>query len=121
VAQLGEHRQPVLGALVAVAQPDPQHLFAAIDVDADRQVGGLVDHGAVVADLDHQGVDVHDRVDRLEGSGLPFVEFLDDPVGDPRDQLRGHVNLVDLGQMPADVAHRQPAGVERDDPFVEPV
>jgi len=86
VADLGEDRQPELGALAAVAQPHAQHVLAALDVDADAQVGGPIDHRAAGADLHDQGVDVEDRVHRVERPRLPLVELLDDAVGDLGDQ-----------------------------------
>jgi hypothetical protein len=45
-------------------------------------VGGLVDHVGAVADLHHQRVDVDDRIDRIQRTGLPGLDFLEDAVGD---------------------------------------
>lgn len=86
VPELGEDVEPPFGALAAVTDPDPQDVFAALDIHADGDVGGLVDHGAAIADLHHQSVDVQDRIARIEGPVLPVVEFLDDPVGHLRHQ-----------------------------------
>lgn len=113
--------QPELGALAAVPQPDAQHMLAALDVDADAQVGSPVDHGALRADLDHQGVDVEDRVDRVERPGLRLVELLDDPVGDLGDQRRGHLHPIHAAQLPADVPSGETSGVEVHDVLVEPL
>ena len=106
VADLGEHREPELGALTAVTQPHAQHVLVTLDIDAHAQVGGPIGDGAPGADLHHEGVDVEDRVDRVEGSGLPLVELIDDPVGHLRDQRWGHLDLVHAAELAADVAGR---------------
>lgn len=43
-------------AFVAVAEPQAQHVLAAIDVDAERDVDGPVDHDVAVTDLHHDDV-----------------------------------------------------------------
>jgi hypothetical protein len=68
VLQLGENRRPVLGALAAVAGPQPQDLPGALDRDgqghADRAVGDLA-----VADLHMDSVDEDHAVDHPGSSG----------------------------------------------------
>jgi hypothetical protein len=46
-------------------------VFAALEVDTDSQVGGPVDDRARRADLHDQGVDVQDRVHRVQGGEWP--------------------------------------------------
>src|SRR5439155_22147171 len=114
----GEDLQPELGALAAL-KPDPEELALAVEVDADRQIAGVVADGLAVADLDDQGVEVDDRVERLQGPVLPRLDVVEDRVGDLGDQLRADLGAVDLGQVALDLADRQPARVERDDLLVE--
>ena len=69
VAQVVDHAAPEPGALAGhrplgrFGDPDAQDVLVAIGVNADRDVGRLVLHHMVVADLDHQGVQEHHRVD----------------------------------------------------------
>ena len=72
IAQLGEHPVPELGAL-GLLNPDPQHLLDALDIHADHHVGGLVGHHAAVANLDPDGVDIQDRIHRIDRATLPGV------------------------------------------------
>jgi hypothetical protein len=57
----------------------------------DGDVRGLVAHVRAVADLDHQGVEVDDRVERLQGPGLPGHHLLGDGLGDLADRLVGQL------------------------------
>jgi len=109
---------PELGALGAL-KPDPEHLALAVEVDADRQVAGVVSDRLAVADLHDKRVEVDDRVDRLQRPRLPGLDVVEDRVGDLRDQVRGDLGAVDLVQVALDLADGQPARVERDHLLVE--
>jgi hypothetical protein len=52
---------------------------------------------------------------------LPFSHLLEHRVGDPADQVGRDLDPVKLLQMRLDLTHRQAAGIEADDPIVEPV
>src|SRR3954447_8748695 len=80
VLDLGEHREPELGALAAVTGPQTEDVAFAVDGDADRDVDGLVDH-LPVADLDHDGVDEQHRVDPVQRPGRPVGHLGHDLVG----------------------------------------
>jgi hypothetical protein len=68
--------------------PDAQDVTDTVDVDADGNVSGLVADLMTVANLDHQGVEVDDRVDRVQGPALPFQDLLEHRVGDLADRSR---------------------------------
>jgi len=70
-----------------------------------------VAHGAVVADLAHDGVEEDHRIDSVERPGLPVLDLAQHGVGDPADQIRGHVHLVDLAQVRLDVPHGHASGL----------
>ena len=112
--------QPELGALAGL-EPDPEHVALAVEVDADRDVAGLVADGAAVPDLDDQRVEKQDRVDVLERPGLPLPHIVEDRVGDAADQVMADLDAVELGEVGLDVAHRHPTRVHRDDFLVESV
>jgi hypothetical protein len=80
VVEVVEDRQPELRAL-RFLPPDPEDLALAVDRDADREVARARAHRAVLADLDHQRVEVDDRVDALERPGPPRGDVLQDGVG----------------------------------------
>ena len=62
----------------------PQYMFDAVGVDADHDVGKpRRSRGTPVADLHHQGIDVEDRIDRIQRVGVcQALNFLKDAVGD---------------------------------------
>ena len=72
-ADLGEDPQPVLGAFAVAVLPGPQPQDVPLAVggypqrDVDGPVGDLA-----VADLDMDGVQEQDRVNRVQRPGLPF-------------------------------------------------
>src|SRR5664279_3935348 len=116
--QLVEHAQPKLGSLVGAA-PQPQHFFVAFHGDADGHVDGPILHRAFLTHLDHQGIQVHDRVYRIQRPVLPGSHFVQHRIGDVADEGRAHLHPVDLLQVPLDVArghatriHRQDLGVQ---------
>ena len=71
VAQLGADPGPELRALGGL-DPDPEHVLDPVQVDPDGDVRGLVADLVPVPDLDHQGVQVEDRVELLQRPG--FIE-----------------------------------------------
>ena len=73
-----------------------------------------------VADLDHQRVEIHDRVDLLQRPGLPGLGVLQHRGGDPADRLAADPGPVQLGDVGLDLAGGHPAGVQGDDLLVQP-
>ncbi len=120
VLDLGEDLQPVLGALAAGADPQPENVAFAIDGHTDRCVDRPVGDLAV-ADLDHDRVDEHDRIHTIEGPVLPLGELADHPVGDLRDRLAADRGAIHLGQMRFDLTRRQPLGRQRDHHLVDTI
>ena len=117
--ELGQHLHPELGAL-AVLKPHAEHVAVAVDGDAQGEVAGLALDRAALADLEHQRVEEHDRVDILKRPFSPFADVVHHRVGDLRDQLTADLHAVDLLQVRLDVSRGQAPGVERQDLVVEP-
>ena len=116
--QVVEHREPELRAF-AVLPPDPERFAVALDGDPDGQVAGPAADRAVLADLDHQGVEVDDRVDRFQRPGAPGLDVLEHRVGDPADGVAADLDAIQARQMSGNIPDRHPAGVEVKHPLVE--
>ena len=67
---------PVLRALAAVADPEPEDLAFTVERDTDNGVDGPVGDLAVT-DLDVDRVDEHDRVEPVQRTRLPRRELLE--------------------------------------------
>ncbi len=63
VLQFVHDAEPELGAL-GLLDPDAENLVRAVRQDAERDVDGLVAHEVIVSDLDPDGVEEDQRVDR---------------------------------------------------------
>ena len=118
MSEVVEDGEPELGAL-GLLPPDPQHLAVAVDGDADRQVAGARADRAVLADLDHQAVEIRDRIHRLQWPGAPCSDVLEHGVGDPRHGVAADLDAVELADVLGDVADGHPAGIEPEDPVVQ--
>ena len=84
--QLGEDLHPELRAL-GFLKPQAEHLAAAVHPDPQREIARLALNAAAVADLEHQRVEEHHRVDVLQRPRLPRPDVIHDRVGDPADQV----------------------------------
>ena len=101
--------------------PQPEHLALPVDRDADREVAGAGPDGPVLADLDHQRVQVHDRVDPLQRPGPPRLHVGEHGVGNAADRVPAQGGgAVEALQVALDVADRHPAGVQVEDLLVQP-
>ena len=116
--ELVDDAQPEFGAL-GLFDPDAENLLGAVRQDAERDVDRLVAHEAFVADLDPNGIEEHQRVADIERPVLPFRHLVQHRVGDRRDQVRRNIDAVEFLKMAADLAHRHPARIHRDDLVVE--
>jgi len=76
VPELVHHPQPELGALV-LFEPQAQHLLRAVGAHAQRDLDRLVAHHPFVADLDPDGVEEDQRVNRVERPLLPGGDFIE--------------------------------------------
>ncbi len=72
-----------------------------------------------VTDLDHERVEVEDRIDRLQRSGLPSLGVLQNGGGDTADGIPSDAGPVEIGDVGLDLPRGHPAGVERDDLLVQ--
>lgn len=98
-AQLTQDPGPELGALV-LADPHPQQLLVAKEVDPQGQVHRPGLDPAFGADLQVDGVQIDDRPDRIQRAALPGPDLVQDRVGDLGDQCRRDLDAVDLLEVP---------------------
>jgi putative transposase len=108
-----ELSRPELRALGAL-KPHPEDVALAVEVDADRQVAGVISDRGAVADLHDQRVEIDDRVDAIKRPRLPRLDVGEDLVGNPGDHVRRDLSAVELGDVAPDLADRQAACVQRD-------
>jgi hypothetical protein len=79
----------------------------------------LTANQAYVADLDPEGVKENQRIDRLQRPGLPGGDLLQHRIRHRADQVRRHVDAIELAQVPDDLARAHAARVHRDDLVIE--
>jgi hypothetical protein len=70
------HLETKLGAL-GLLDPQPEHLFFALDVKGERDIDGFVADQTFVAHLDPQRVKENHWVDRVERPALPSPHLLE--------------------------------------------
>jgi hypothetical protein len=119
VLQLGQDLQPKLGALVAVAGPQPQDVAFPVDGDSDNDIDGLV-ADLPVAHLHHDGIDEQHRIDLIQGPVHPRRHLLQHLVGDLGDRLPRHRGAVHLGEVRRNLPGRQPARRQRQHDLIHP-
>ena len=68
--------------------------------DSKGDVDGFVAHHAFVAHLDPDGVEEHQRIERLQRPVLPFGDLLEDSVRDRTDEISGDVDPIEIAQWP---------------------
>ena len=118
VAELVHDPEPELRALVLL-EPEPENLLGAVGADAEGDMHGLVADQPLVADLDPQGVEEDERIDRLEGARLPQRHLVQHRVRDRADQVGRGVDAIEVAQMTGDLAHAHATRVHRDDLLVK--
>jgi hypothetical protein len=118
VLHLVHHPQPELGPLVGF-DPETEDLFCTIAAHAERDMHRFVADMAFIPDLDPQGIEEHQRIDRLQRPRLPGRHFIKHRIGDRRDQVGRHVDAVKLLDMPDDLARAHPTRIHRHDLLVE--
>jgi hypothetical protein len=118
VAQLGAHPSPKLRALTGL-HPDPEHVLGSVKVDTHRNMRGPVTDLVAIADLHHERIEVDDRVDLLQRPALPGLDLLEHRVSDLPDRLVGQLGAQRAGQVMADITHRHPTRVQRNNHLVQ--
>jgi hypothetical protein len=118
--EVGEDLHPEFRALVGL-EPYAEHVSLAVHVDGEREVAGAALHAAAIADLQHERVQEHDRVDVVQRPGLPRARVLHHRVGDLADEIAADLDAVELGQVRLDVPRREATAIEREDLLVEPL
>jgi hypothetical protein len=110
--------EPKLGALARL-DPKAEDVLRPVRRDAEREIDSLVADQPLIADLDPNGVEENQRIAGLQRSVLPFGDGLEHRVRDRRNEVRGHLQPIELEQMTLDLAHRHAARVHRHDLVVE--
>ena len=85
--QVVDDLEPEFGAF-GLLDPQAQNLLLAVRIERQRDIDGLVPDHAFIANLDPQRVEKHYRIDRVERTGLPFPDLVENRVGHPADQIR---------------------------------
>ena len=86
VLQVAQHPHPELGALVGPYR-DAEYLLVTLRRDAQHHIGRPAQDSAVLPDLVVDAVHEHERIDRVQGPGLPFPDFRENLVRDLADHL----------------------------------
>jgi hypothetical protein len=73
--ELAQDLHPELRAL-ALFKPQPEHVALAVDGDPEREVAGAPLHAPALADLEHEAVEEHDRVDVLQRPLRPRADIV---------------------------------------------
>jgi hypothetical protein len=97
VGEVVEDGEPELGAL-GLLPPDPEHPAVALDGDPDREVSRAATDRAVLADLDHQAVEVGDRVDGVQPPRAPRLDAGEDRVGTRLIVSRFDLDAVEIAE-----------------------
>ena len=114
VFQLVQHAQPELCALV-FSDRDAQDFLPALLVDAEYHIHNrLADH-VVLPHVEHDGVDVHDGIDRTQWPLLPHFDLWQQLVRDRRDYPFADLKPIDVLDLLRNLGHTYPSGVHRDD------
>ena len=71
-------------------------------------------------DLDHQSVQVDDRIHRLQRTGLPRLHLLQHRVGDIGDRLVGQLGAQGAFQMGLNIPNRHATRIQADDHVRQP-
>ena len=83
--QVVDDLEPEFGAF-GLLDPQAQNLLLAVRIESQRDIDGLVPDHAFIANLDPQCVEKHHWIDRVERTGLPFPDFVENRVGYPAHQ-----------------------------------
>ena len=116
--QIVHDLEPELGALGRF-DPEAENVLRSVRCDAEREIDGLVADQALVADLDPDGVEENQRIARFQRPVLPFGDRLQHRIGDRGNQVRRHLQPVELKQMALDLPNRHAARIHRHDLVVE--
>jgi hypothetical protein len=95
-------------------------MLDTVAIHPDRDVGGLVANLVGFFDLHHQGIQIHDRIDRLQRAALPGFHFLSDRVGDVGDRLVAQLGAQRALQMGLNIPDCHAARIQRNDHVGQP-
>lgn len=118
ILEVRQDLKPELGSLV-FAHVEAEEVFVAFLIQPDDAVDGLGDHAALVAYLVVDGIEPHERIDRLQRTRTPLLQQRQNLVRNAADRRRRNVQVVHLSQVIPDVTVARSSGVECDDLPVE--
>ena len=97
--------EPELGPLgFGFANPEPQHVFGAVAVDAQHPVDRSFTDAPCNLDVDIEGVEINDRVEARRGDDSARLSRLHfDRIGDLADKRRRHLRPIQLFQLQGDI------------------
>ncbi len=116
--QLGEDGEPELGTFSG-GEPHTENVLGAIRLYAHGKVNALVCHHALVADFDHESVEINHQVHRLKGAHLPGANLVDHGFRDVTDKLRTDVDAVGFLDVGLNVPRAHAPGVHGQNLLVE--
>ena len=107
IFNLGQHLLPVLRALRAGTDPQPEDVTLTIDSDSNSGIDRPV-RDLAISDLDDDTVDEHDGVHAIEWAVLPLRHTFQHSISDPADHVFRNLGAIDLGKMRRHLAGGQP-------------
>jgi hypothetical protein len=116
--QVRENFHPELRAF-GLLDPDPEDVARPIGQHRERQVNRLASDDGFITNLDAERVEEHDRIHGLERARLPGGDLGHDRVRHRADQIGRDVDAVHVREKRLNLAHREPARIERDDLVIE--
>lgn|GEM_PF-4852226 len=85
--QLGDDLEPELRAF-RLGGPQTKNFLQAVQIDADRQIDGLVNDPAFLPHFNAEGIEIDDRPDFIQRTVLPKNDLFLNRLGHLRNQCR---------------------------------
>ena len=112
--ELCQHGEPEFGTLV-LRDPQTQQLLVTLNVDTQGHIDGLVDDRLIFSSLNDNAIKVHNRIDGVQGPGLPDRDLLQDPLCDLGDKGGRHISVLHFLKGCNNFPGLQPLGIQGQD------